>query len=197
MSRFWLVQRVRYEDQARNRFWSDQPSNFSLEYMGSAEFEFGATADSLKRLLPLADKLVLERTVVHGASFDILRQPADSAAAGALADWIAVSLDSGRRGLTTKEWPYGLFTRLDGRLSATPPPGRGGKVHQAKVRAWELDWAASGVLYWDLLADFFFGFTPGSGPDGQPAAGVVPLFAAELRRVAAARRSPLSKLLRK
>ena len=188
-SRFWLLQRVRYEDRERRNFWSDRPSRFSLEYMGSAEFEFGATAASLKRLLPLAAKLVFERPLINGVSYDLVRKPDDPGAAKALAEWLAASLDPKRTFHLTKERPYALFARLEGRTSPTPPPGRGGKVHLQKVRSWELDWAASGVLYWDLDFDCFFGFTPGQGPDFQPAEGVVKLFLADLQATAAARRA--------
>lgn len=188
MSRFWLVQRVRYEDRERNSFWSDRPSRFSLEYMGSAEFEFGATAQSLKRLYPIAESLVFERVSLGGFSFDLLRKPNDIDAAGQLAAWITVSLDPARRMSTTKEWPWAFFTRLEGKLSLTPPPGRGGKEHQRKMYSWENDWRATGLLYWDLGADFFFAFSPGQAPDGQPPEGVVANFLAELRATAAVRR---------
>lgn len=188
MSRFWLVQRVRFDDEERQRFWSDRPSHFACEYMGSSEFEFGATFQSLKRLVPIADQLVFERATIDGASFDLIRKPTDHDAAVQLAAWITASLDPGRRLATTKEWPHGLFARLEGRFPLTPPPGRGGKEHQVKVRSWEIDWEAAGTLFWDLEADFFFAFTPGQGPDGQPPEGVVATFLTEIRAVAAARR---------
>jgi hypothetical protein len=189
MSRFWLVQRVLYEDYERARFWNDHPSRFSLAYMGSSEFEFGSTAASLKRLVPIADALVFERTTIRGFSFDIIRKPTDLEGTANLAVWLDATLDPGRRAQTTKEYPHGLLARLEGRLDPTPPPGRGGKEHQRKMYSWTANWAESGVLHWDLDADFFFALTPGQGPDSQPAGGIAAAFLAEIRAVAAARRA--------
>lgn len=188
MSRFWLVQQLRFHEDEGKRFWTDHPSHFSIEYMGSAEFEYGALAPSLKRLVPIADRLVFERVSIASSFFDLLRKPDDVTAGAQLAAWIAACIDPGRKAMTTKEWPHGLINRLEGKLSPTPPAGRGGKEHQRKMYSWKRDWEASGVLHWDIDSDLFFAFTPGQGPDDQPPEGVVAAFLAEIRAVAAARR---------
>lgn len=188
MSRFWLLQRVKYEPTPGRRFWSDAPSNFYPEYMGSAEFEFGAMPESLKRLVPIADSLVFERVVLRGASFDIVHKPSDTGAASEFGAWLDATLAPDRRGATTKEWPWAFIARLEGRLPATQPAGRGGKEHQRKVYSWENDWRSSGVVLWDLGADAFCAFSPGQGPDGQPSEGVVAALLNEMRAVAAQRR---------
>ena len=189
MSRFWLLQRVGYDPTPGSRFWSDAPSRLYPEYMGSAEFEFGAMPASLRRLVPIADSLVFERVAIRGFSFDLVRKPSDTGAATQLAAWLDASLDPARRMATTKEWPWALINRLEGKLAVTPPPGRGGKEHQRKTYSWQNDWRASGVLLWDLEADFLFALSPGQGPDQQPGEGMAALFLAEIRAVAAARRA--------
>lgn len=57
----WLVQRMKFEDRGGKSF----DGVLRLDYMGSAEYEFGAVPKSLKRITSRADML----EIIHVAGF--------------------------------------------------------------------------------------------------------------------------------
>jgi len=64
MNKPWLIQRIiRKQQPSENRKGIDK--NFSMDYMGSAEFEFGALPAALDRIRKDADKYVMNVLDIH------------------------------------------------------------------------------------------------------------------------------------
>lgn len=95
MSALWLVQRLTREDSPRRGF----DGVFRCQYMGSAEFEFGALPESLRRIR--GGKKVGTSTVeVEGRTVYLYGPRANrEAVAAALPEWVAA-------GCPGKEWSY-------------------------------------------------------------------------------------------
>lgn len=158
---FYLVQRL-YESPYRrdkpgsalstkkgsNPFGGGRMGDYQLDYMGSAEFEFGAVPEAGQRLAKAGKGLVLAEHNYGGHLLDFLYIAKEGEPFDAFADWA-----EGReydehtkkwydvRPFDGKEPPYELRQRLNGE---DPPKYRDGKWHDA--------------LWWALRGNVVFGF---------------------------------------
>lgn len=158
---FYLVQRIRRSHRAdhpigenasplaklRNPFGYGTLGDYDLEYMGSAEFEWGAIPEGLQRFREAGKKgLVLCEWNYGGHDFDFLYRAKDGEPFDAWADWAeGRSRDeySGKvyeeRPFYGKETPYELRDRLDGKQ---PHAEYGWRTH----------------VYWALAANVMWAF---------------------------------------
>lgn len=168
---FYLIQRVPSKSYSAQRFWSDRESTFHLDYMGSAEFEFGTVPASLKRLLELIknDQIKLETIEVEGKQIDIAYPDTGDSPIDYFRDWVARGID---RKISTKEYPSYFF----GYLTGQDPRANPKRKKEASAYAWQME--DINALFWSLEDDVLFGFTEG---------GNVPKFLAEAREVVASR----------
>lgn len=85
MRRFWLVQRIKRSNVAdippesrtglqkiSNPFGYGNLGDYELDYMGSAEFEFGAIPEALDRFVKAGKGITLEQREHKGQSIDLL-----------------------------------------------------------------------------------------------------------------------------
>ncbi len=85
MSAFWLVQRLTREDSPRKGF----DGRFRCQYMGSAEFEFGALPESLARIRKGRNLGTTEVEIVGHRAYVFGAREKRAAAAEHLPAWVA------------------------------------------------------------------------------------------------------------
>ena len=131
---FYLVQRIKRSWRADNPSKADSPlakvanvfgygtlGDYDLEYMGSAEFEWGAIPEAFDRLRKAGNRLVLTEWEYMGHVFDFLYREKDGEPFEDWTRWAEgrpIDEYSGQeyeeRPFYGKEMPYELQERLDG-----------------------------------------------------------------------------------
>lgn len=127
---FWLVQRLNRDPLAEwqdrtgafagvksNPFGYGRMGDYSLDYMGAAEFEFGEIPKANNRLAEARNDLVLDEFSFKGHTFDRLYIGKEGDPTDEWIEWAEGSeLDSGYKipPFDGKERPYELQRRLDG-----------------------------------------------------------------------------------
>lgn len=168
---FYLIQRVPVRDYSVKRFWADRESAFQLDYMGSAEFEFGTVPASLKRLLALieAGQLRVDTIEINGKTIDLAYPSTGESPKTFFRDWVARGLE---HKITTKAYPSYFFGHLRGDEPRANP-----KLKK-QATAYALQVEDINALFWSLEDDVLFGFAE---------AGNVRRFISEARDVIASR----------
>lgn len=165
MKRTWLVQRLRkpYNHPA---FGADNPFSFggglrngglndeamgllrgifSFDYMGAAEFEFGAIPQAFDRLRESGDDIVLCEWTYKGHAFDFLYRKQDGEPFDAWTAWAKGGNQNGykRPAFDGKEPPFELRQRI------------AGKKPWSEERGWQtaIWWALEENVMWSFKED--------------------------------------------
>jgi hypothetical protein len=162
---FYLVQRLREAPYKRhqevfpgakvksNPFGYGRMGDYELDYMGAAEFEFGAIPEANNRLAKAGKGLTLGEYTYGGHTLDFLWIKTEGEPFEAFADWAEGKRTSEYgthedRPFFGKEMPYELRERLDG------------KQPFDKERGWHA------ALWWALRANVIWAFQE-DGPMGR------------------------------
>lgn len=143
---FDLIQRISRRSYRSRNLWPYRESHFALEYMGRAEFEFGAVPEAQRALLARADKLATKTIDISGQSVDLAYLSGDDDPETAFRAWIAADGESLKR-------PVYFLNRVLGRIS---PPNKNAKIRK---RDDELLREYEAHVCWSLNDYLLFAFT--------------------------------------